>query len=226
MFQLKLFTFSEVALMSDKPRYESLTLGRVTHKKPKGARQLATNKRGFLRKEFSGSVDDLYVGKKVTELSDSEFVVKMKRQSLIPAEIDLDLGLESAKEAIQQLTLEDKPELSHKARRRLSSKKKSKPSKGSAQDTRERTSSDTVLSSPGHSGGRGRSFTDGEAENGRSSPSPFQSTLPVVLVEPADSKPSDIGKPFDLDSRYSVASRDSGLGEDPCLQETSSTEVQ
>ena len=70
------------------------------------------------------SIDDLYIGKRVTELPDEAFMVKIGPRNWANEVMDLDL--ESAKESLEQLRIAEKPKLSKKAWTRLSNKNRSR----------------------------------------------------------------------------------------------------
>ena len=70
------------------------------------------------------SIDDLYIGKRVTELPEEAFMVKIGPRNWVNEVTDLDL--EAAKESLEQLRMPEKPKLSKKAWTRLSNKKRSR----------------------------------------------------------------------------------------------------
>ena len=70
------------------------------------------------------SIDDSYIGKRVTEMPDEAFMVKIGPRNWANEVTDLDL--ESAKESLEQLRMTAKPKLSKKAWTRLSNKNRSR----------------------------------------------------------------------------------------------------
>lgn len=89
----------------------------------------------LLGRERSGSIDQLYTGKKVSKLPE-DFTVKIGPRN-VDMIMDLDLNAET-KQSLEPLRLKDKPQLSKKAWNRLSNKSRTRASTSGGEDSTDR----------------------------------------------------------------------------------------